>query len=203
MKQLPVTIPKQLEEAFGCGLEKINLNLKIKLRPQSNERLPENKQTLRRISELESKLPRVLTPKEELRHLRETLLGREGLPKNFERSPEYHRLVDLSHVWRNARTLLDRVHLELEYNRQSAFRDLAHLTLNIADSDYPRLAKPENVTDYLKRRIEGNLNKVEPIEDMTRAVEDQQRVPADADAILTEQEAQLSNSKSPRLQKGI
>jgi hypothetical protein len=165
-------------------------------KPQSSKKAIPNKQTLRRIEELESKLPKILTPKEELEHIRGKLLGEKGLPKNFERSNAYHRLLDLSNVWHNARTLLDRVHLENEYNRQSAFRDVAHQVLRIADSDMGALAKPENVMDYLKNRIEGQIGKIEPIEELNAEVAAKMNVPADSDAILNEQELQVKETKA-------
>lgn len=198
MAHLPVTIPENMVRHLKLA-EKID-KLKVKLQKEKRHGLEPNKQTIRRIEELEGQLPKILTPKEELHQIRESLLGK-GLKPGFERSNAYHRLLDLSNVWHNARTLLDRVHLENEYNRQAAFRDLAHQVLKIADSDMPRISKPENVVDYLRRRIEGNLNKVEPISDVNRTVEERQKVPSDADAILTEQEQQIKNSQAQEAKK--
>lgn len=194
VKHLPVTIPENMAQHLRMT-EKIN-KLKEKLRVAKRRGQPENKQTLRRIDELEGKLPKILTPKEELVQLRKTLLTDKGLSKNWERSNAYHRLLDLSNVWANARTLLDRVHLEHEYNRQQAFRDLAHETLRIADADLPKIANHDNVMDYMKRRIEGNLNKSEPIADVQKAVDDRQNVPADSDTILNEQHEQIKNTQA-------
>lgn len=191
IQHLPVTIPENMTKHLKIA-EKIS-KLKGKLEVARRKGLADNKQTLRRIDELEASLPKILTPKEELNYLRQELLGK-GLKKNFERSNAYHRLLDLSNVWHNARSLLDRVHLEHEYKRQEAFRDLAHQTLKIADSDMPRISKPENVVDYMKRRIEGNLNKLEPIADVKRVVDERQNVPADADTILNEQKVELDKS---------
>lgn len=194
IQHLPVTIPENMTQHLRIN-EKID-KLKEKLRIAKRRGQPENKQTMRRIGELETKRPKMLTPREELTQLRKTLLTDKGLPKNWERSNAYHRLLDLSNVWANARTLLDRVHLENEYNRQEAFRDLAHETLRIADSDLPKIAKHNDVMDYMKRRIEGNLNKVEPIADVQKSVDDRQQVPADSDTILNEQQEQIKNTQA-------
>lgn len=191
---LPVTIPENMTRHLKM-LEKIS-KLKEKLKVDKRRGLPENKQTTRRITDLEGKLPKILTPKEELEHIRGKLLGEKGLPKNFERSNEYHRLLDLSNVWHNARTLLDRVHLEHEYNRQEAFRDLAHQTLRIADSDVGKISKPDDVLNYMKARVEGQLHKAEPIADVEKAVSEKKAVPTDADTILNEQKAQIENTKA-------
>lgn len=155
-----------------------------------------NRQTVKRIAELESKMPKIMTPKEELEHIRGKLLGEKGLPKNFERSNEYNRLLDLSNVWHNARTLLDRVHLEHEYNRQTAFRDLTHQVLRVSDSNMPRIARPENVMDYMRRRIEGNLNKLKPISEIKNVLNEREKVPSDADTILNEQGNEIRNTQA-------
>jgi|GEM_PF-4102141 hypothetical protein len=193
LKHLPITMPENMSKLISMN-NKIK-KLKSKVNSEKRRGLDPNKQTVRRIDELTATLPKILTPREELRQIRSDLLSK-GLSNKFDRSNAYHRLLDLSNVWHNARTLLDRVHLEHEYKRQEAFRDLAHQTLKIADSDMPKLARPENVMDYLRRRIEGTLNKVEPIADVEKAVREQQAVPADSDTILSDQEAQIKNSKA-------
>lgn len=195
VKHLPVTIPENMVKHLKIK-EKID-KLKGKLKLDKRRGKPENKQTLRRIEELEKSLPKILSPKEELHQLRQELLGK-GLKNNFERSNAYHRLLDLSNVWHNARTLLDRVHLEHEYNKQQAFRDLAHQVLKVADSDMPRISKPENVVDYMRRRIEGTLNKVETLSEVNRVVGEHEAVPSDADAILSEQGEQFDKSSSEK-----
>jgi cell division protein FtsB len=173
----------------------VELHAKDKLIKSGKRYLEKIAKNEAKIEKLKSSAPKLLTPKEELRQLRQDLLaGRE--PNDVERTPAYHRLVDLAHVWHNARTLLDRVHLEHEYKRQEAFRDLAHQTLKIADSDQTRIAKPENVVDYLKRRIEGSRNTVESLPEVTAAVQESQRVPTDADAILDEQSRQIEKSEA-------
>ena len=188
VEHFPLTLPENMQKHIK-GLEKID-KLKRKVRLEQRRGLEPNKQTVKRIAELEEKLPKILTPKEELTHLREKLLG-NGVPKNLERSRDYHRLVDLSHAWHNARSLLDRVHLEHQYNRQAAFRQLAGQILRIADSDYGKIANPQNVVDYLKTRIEGQLKTVEPIQDVQATLTESQKVPPDAETTLKEQDAQI------------
>jgi hypothetical protein len=199
LKQLPVTIPENMGKYLRLNDNINKLQRKLRLAKRRGE--PENKQTTRRIEEIKSNLPKILTPKEELTQLRKTLLTNKGLPKNWEHSTAYHRLLDLSNVWANARTLLDRVHLEHEYERQEAFRDLAHQTLRIADSDLPKIAKPDDVTDYLKRRIEGNLTKQEPIADIKKQVDERQKVPTDSETILNEQKEQIKNTQAEDAKK--
>lgn len=194
VQHLPVTIPENMAQHLKM-MEKVD-KLKDKLRKAKRRGEPENKQTLRRIGEIESKMPKILTPKEELVGLRKSLLSDKGLPKNWERSNAYHRLVDLAHVWKNARTLLDRVHEEYEYNRQEAFKDLASQVLKISDSDLPQISKPENVMDYLKHRIESNLEKSESIFEVNTKVAEFEKVPSDSETILDEQSQQIKNSQA-------
>ena len=150
-------------------------------------------QRLKRVS------PKILTPKEELENIRKTLITDKGLPKNWERSNDYHRLLDLAHVWHNARTLLDRVNMERDYQAQEAYRNVADTIIKIADSDLPRLAKPDNVTNYLKARIEGNILKKEPIEFAEEKARAATEIPKDADEVLNQQEAEVKNSKAQGL----
>ena len=198
---LPVTLPENLKTHLKLA-EKISY-LKDKLRKDKRKGLPENKQTVRRISELEKKLPKILTPKEELAHIRKTLLSEKGLPKKWQHSVAYHRLLDLSHVWENAKTLLDRVHMEDEYNRQEAFKDVSESILKISDSDQTAFAKPENVVDYLKARIEGQLHTEIPMKDIAVEVAEQQKVPTDADQVIDEQSQMLKDSQADDAKKEL
>lgn len=138
---------------------------------------------------------KILSPTEELKSLRKKLLDK-GLPKDFKTSPEYHRLLDLSHVWANAHTLLDRVHLEDEYNRQEAFKNVAKEILRINDSGTGRLAKPDNVMNYLKDRIEQHLQKIKSLSQIKEDLKEADTLPADAEQILNEQKSQFSKTSA-------
>lgn len=196
VKQLPVVIPDNMINHLKV-LDKIN-RLKDKLAKQKrkNPEVAPNKQTLRRIEELKNSLPKILTPKEELLHIKNKLLTPQGLSKGWEHSNEYHRLLDLSNVWHNAKTLLDRIHLENQYERQNAFHDLAKNILNIADSDLPNLADRENVMDYLRSRIEGKLSQAEDAGEVSIAADKSREVPTDAEGILSDQKQQIENTSA-------
>ncbi len=196
INQLPVNIPVNMEKRM-VGLEKI-AKFKDKLRREKRKGLPENKQTVRRIAELEDRLPKLMTPKEELTHLRSKLLGK-GLKPDFQFSPEYHRLVDLAEVWHNARTLLDRVHVEHEYNRQEAFRDLAKAVVDIGDSDAPALANPDHILDYLKTRAEDSRRNLIPVSELNEKIAQQEKIPADIDRVFAEQDARFDKVKADEM----
>ena len=186
------------------GIAKAKKEIMFFERPKSSTKeFQPNKQTVKRIEELESKLPKLLTPKEELAHIRKTLLSEKGLPKKWQNSVAYHRLLDLSHVWENAKTLLDRVHMEDEYNRQEAFKNVSESILKISDSDQTAFAKPENVVDYLKARIEGQLHTEIPMKDIEMEVAEQQKVPTDADQVVDEQAQMLKDTLADDAKKEL
>lgn len=99
--------------------------------------------------------------------------------------------------------MLDRVHLEHEYNKQEAFRDLANQVLRIADSETGRIAKPDDVINYLKTRIEGNLRKVEPISEMQKAVHEKEKLPPNIDSVLSEQEQLARTTKAKEAKQDL
>lgn len=192
VKNVPMTIPNNIVRRIKL-LSNIK-RLKAKLAKEKRRGFSPNKKTLNRIAELEKKLPKILTPKEELLHLTKKLLI-DGLPKNFVNSEDYHRLLDLSNAWHNARSLLDRVHLEHEYNKQEAFLKVAKELLHIADSNFGDLAKPENVMEYLKNRLESNLEKPVNVSDVNQVLSEIEKAPI-GDALtqaLRDQEAAMND----------
>ncbi|MBX4189686.1 hypothetical protein KW791_00090 [Candidatus Parcubacteria bacterium] len=128
-------------------------------------------------------------------------LYHNGLKEGFDRGESYNRLLDLSNVWENAKTLLDRVHLEAEYERQAAYRDLASSILQMADSDVGRFADRNNVTNYLRDRIDSKVWKKDFIEGAIERAREAKEVPANADEIVSENENQVSQSNAPELSK--
>lgn len=121
------------------------------------------------------------------------------LIKNWENSPEYHRLLDLSEVWGHAKNLLDRVQLEHDYESQQAFHDLLKQVLDIHDSDMPALANPDNVINYLKARIEGNINKETPVTGIQEKTRESLKIPSDAETVLKDQAEMVKQSKAKSL----
>ncbi len=114
MENVPETIPENLAKHVEVQQQISKLKAKIK---ESKDVEP-NKQTVRRIAQLEKRQPKILTPKEELKAIKKKLLTPEGLPEGFEESNAYKRLTDLSKVWTAAKNLLDRVHLERDHGNK-------------------------------------------------------------------------------------
>lgn len=192
LSQMPLSIPKNVQKHVG-NLQKI-AKLKAKVQKDVRAGREPNKKVVKRMEDLEKGLPKILTPKEELVHLKGELFKEKGLIDHVERTPAYHRLADLAHVWNNARVLLDRVHLENEYKKQSAFKELSDSVLKTADSDFGKLAKPDDVMNYMRSRLEKAMSEGEKIEDVKRVLADSQKVPADSEAILTDQAERAKNT---------
>ncbi len=91
------------------------------------------------------------------------------------------------------------MHLERDYNAQEAFKTLADHVLKVADSNMPRLAQRDNVVNYLKARIEGNVLRKEPIEFAEAKAKAASDIPQDAEGVLKDQELQVQNSAAKDL----
>lgn len=137
----------------------------------------------------------LLHPKEELNHLREKLVGKNGLPKNWQTSKEYHRLKDLAEIWKNARGLLYRVDLEAQYERQKAYRDITKQIIDLADSDVQQFAQPEKAQNYVRQRVITNEEKNRNVPELRGDIE-KAKVPTNADEILQKQSEQIAKSGS-------
>jgi hypothetical protein len=207
MQETGLTIPENIKSRIADErkIKQMEDRIKIykkRLAKTGDQRFQEKiDRTNKKINETQKNLAPIHHPIDELKAIREKLLTEKGLKKNFERTPEYHRLLDLSNVWHNARTLLDRIHVEHEYNRQEAFKTLADHYLKIADSNSERLAKGDRVVNYLKNRIEGSLKKPEPIEPLKQKVDEQRSIPTDSDQILEEQRLQNESSKADEMKE--
>ena len=206
IKHLPLNIPENIKSIFKRD-DKISL-LQKKLKVYEKEVKAGKKgfyekvlSVKSQIEKIQTNVPKILTPKEELTDIRNKLLTDKGLPNNWERSPTYHRLLDLAHVWKNAKSLVDRVHLERDFEKQEAFMNLADHVLKVSDSNITRMTKPSDVLNYLKARLERKILHEEPIKDINQKVKEQNQVPPDADSILQEQELKVRESKSEELSK--
>lgn len=206
IRNMPITVPDNMSSMLRRMEEIETLEAKNKVYAK---KIQQGRQGLegkvssneKKIQVLNEKIPKLLTPKEELEHLRKTLLTEKGLPKGYERSNAYNRLVDLSHVWHNAKTLLDRVLHEADYEKQEAFRNLADKVLTMADSNMGRFAERGNVVNYLRDRIKSKTLRRESNTGIDIKVAEQKEVPANADEIMQMNEADIAKSESKELAK--
>lgn len=159
-------------------------------------------------SALKLKHPRelLLSAKDELLNIKDKLLTEKGLKDNFQETREYKRLVELSEVWHNAQTLLDRINLEHEYERQQAFHDVAQAFTSVLDSSIERFADSGRVLAYLKERInninrafgdasysgQGGVEKKSPSE----IISQQERLPSNHKELLAQYDEDVENVKA-------
>lgn len=188
---MPLTLPENVKKI-------IKLDSRIKeLKTKSA-----NKQTARRIGDLEKQKPSVMTPKEELQHLRNKLTNRESTER-VSKMPEYQRLSELAQVWKNAKSLLDRVHLEEQYKKQEAFKNMVDEILKLSDSDMGKIGDVDNVIDYLNERLKSKVLRREPVEEFKEQVDNLRTVPADSEKVLAAQVGDASKIEGGELNKEL
>jgi uncharacterized coiled-coil protein SlyX len=201
---MPVNAPKEVRDHLKqlSEIQRLKNNNKTLFKKfkktGNNVHIDKMKDNEEKINHLKENMPPLLTPKQELTHLREKFLGK-GLKHDFQSAKEYHRLTDLAEVWHNARTLLDRVHEEHEYNRQEAFRDLTKAVVDIGDSDAGALANPDNILDYLKTRAEDARRNLIPVSELNEKIASQEKIPADIDRVLAEQSTRFEKVSAEKM----
>jgi hypothetical protein len=149
-------------------------------------------------SSLKEAIKSIKNPVEELNDIKSKLLP---LRDDFRRTKEYRRLEDLADVWHPAKTLLDRVELEDQLNRQGAYRDLAKQMLDIADSNVAKLADRSKTTNYLEARITPVVDSNHsPRTELIEAVS-KRDIPSDAEALLAEHDVKLQEMNVENVSK--
>lgn len=150
--EVPYSVPDNV--LYKLGLAKQHDNVMRQRSPRYRQWFQEGMHE--KLKEKMKSVP-LMTPAEELEHLKGKLITDKGLVKDFQKKGAYHRLRDLADVWANAKHLLDRIHLEHEYGRQAAFNTILKNFINMVDSNAARFANPERVTQYMKSRIEASV----------------------------------------------
>ena len=192
---LPFTIPENLERRFRIE-HKIE---SIKKRMNQLKNKPGSKNLSKHIEELEAKLPKVLTPKEELAHIKHKLIDKQGY-RNKLTNREYDRLQELSEHWPQAKSLLDRVHIEEAYEKQLAIKQVLDQMRKVLEAPLDRLSNPDNVIKYFKERMANNKPKtVKPEVTPKKIIEDAGKVPFDESAAVEEYLQAAHDSKASNL----
>ncbi len=146
--------------------------------------------------------------KKELKHLRKFFLGEKGLPREFKKTKEYNKLRDMSERLHNAKSLLDRINLEHEYERQEAFRDVAKAFIDVLNSNIDKFANSNRVDAYLKERIaqstaEGGERRFDgktvSISEIGKRIKEQRKLPSDAEVLLNEFQQHIDSVNAPEL----
>lgn len=178
VSQLPFTLPENIEK-----------RIKLKDRIAELKKKEPVKAVVRRIKELESKIPKIMKPKEELKYLYDRILkGKEY--HNKLKSRAYQRLQELADHWPQARALMERIHLEEEFEKQQAIKDAFSKLRKEVEKPIDRSARPEDVITYLKERIEGIKPRKNPIGESPKTpeqvIQESSKVPSDVETVLSE-----------------
>jgi len=192
--QLPFAIPSAIKERLSQesrieALEAKNKQLFNQYEQTGNAKFSrEMKANNKKLEEMRANLKPLKTPVEELKAIHEDLIENKKLKPDFKKSDSYNRLQDLAEVWHPAKTLLDRVQLEEKINEQKAYRDLAKMMLDIADSNLGKMADVSKVQGYLEARTKPRINELHEPSKSIEQVKEAHQVPADADVIIAEQD---------------
>jgi len=165
-----LAVPEQIEKRL-VQKERIN-KLKQKNRDYQRELNKTGKkkyQTFidknnKKINQLTEKLQPLLTHKQEIEHLRQKLLPDGKVVENFKIKREYHRLMDLTRVRNDARRLMHEVNLRHEYELHEAYATVIDTITKVMRSEFGKLAKPENINDYMRERIQSQVPEFKHIE---------------------------------------
>lgn len=123
-----------------------------KFKAKANEKLNETKVKLEDYKKGEGK---ILSQADELAEIRKRLIGGEEMPKNYHLSTDYLRLLDLAHVYPQAKGLMRMIAQREQYELQAAYNEVLKGIVNIAENGLTKVANPERVINYFKERIEG------------------------------------------------
>ena len=175
---LPFTIPENISRRIKIE-QKIN-DLKRKLKNN-----PSNKQTMRRIEELEKKIPNILSPKAELEKIEKDLIKNDRTIDNFRSTNAYQRLHDLAQISDRAKVLLHHVELMRDYEKQEGYKNIADILIQMSEKGFRKISDGDRVVSYLKNRIEQASGLKQEVEMAERIKEEP--VPQDAEKVLEEQ----------------
>lgn len=137
-----------------------------KLKDKNDAKVEQLKVTLEDYKKGEGK---ILSQAEELKAISDRLLP---LPKNYHLSTDYLRLIDLAHVYPQARALMRKLAVREQYALQEAYKEVLKGIVQISESGMTQFAKPEKVVNYFKERIEGRADIKQFEEYMSDKVED-------------------------------
>lgn len=195
VSQLPFTMPESLEK-----------RLKIERRIKELKAKPFNKKVEARIKELEGRIPKVLTPKEELEDISHKLLVEKQYRMPLQ-SRSYQRLQELADHWPQAKSLFDRVKLEAEFEKQEAIRNVLDKIRKVVDSPMQDFADPNKVIEYMRNRLDIMKPKQEPIGKRMKSPEqkisESSKVPSDVETITEEQKQMIDEmlEKAPNMKQ--
>lgn len=99
----------------------------------------------------------LLSPKEEIKAIRKSLLGTGKLHGKFHLTKHYERLKDISKLWPGVKDLLTRVHLQHDFEKQKSMRNIIESMRQVLNSDIKNLSNADNVKSYLQYRIEDKM----------------------------------------------
>lgn len=118
----------------------------------------------KKIEAASAKLEPLLSHADEMKSLRQELLPEGKALENFKGSKSYHRLLDLTRVRNDARQLMHELHLTHEHELHDAYATMLDTITKVMRSEFGKLAKVEDVNNYMRERIQGRAPEFKALE---------------------------------------
>ena len=151
MRDVPYTVPKDVAYMLKLEQQIKKIEARNTRQYQLKYEKGEHLELKKKIKELKKGL---MHPAEELTDLRNKLMPDNKLIKDFNNRKAYHRLEELSQIWPQAKTLLDRIHMEAINAKQQGLNEILKKFTEMVDNTSARLADPDRVKRYLHTRME-------------------------------------------------
>lgn len=188
---IPLTVPENIAKRIKIEKKISDLKQRMKnekkLAEKEGREYKPNKQTVKRIQELEKKKPALLKPKNELDSIEKKLIKDGKTIDNFRSHNAYQRLHDLAQISDRAKVLLHHVELMREYEKQEGFKNIADVLIQMSEKGFRKLSDGDKVVSYLKNRIEESAA-LKPEAELAEGKIKEEPVPADAEKVLEQQE---------------
>lgn len=165
-----LTVPEHVEKKIAHEEKISRIKQRISSYQKEFNRTNKNKylrfieRNQRKLEELKSNAPSLLSHKEEIEHLKSRLLPDGKTAPNFKTTREYRRLLDLTRVRNDARRLMHEVNLRHEYELHEAYADVLDTMTKMMRSEFGKLAKSEDVVNYMRERIQTRVPEFENLE---------------------------------------
>jgi len=193
-REMPFIVPENIKKMFKLEGDLKQLELKSKNYQREFDKtgrskfkkLKEKNDLKIKISEsvldrFKTKEGKIQTQAQEVKNIQRRLIGSDKLPPKYQMSTDYYRLLDLTHVYPQARALLRKIAIREQYEMQAAYNEVLKGIVNIAESGMKEIANADRVVNYFKERIEGKANiqsfekymsdKVESVEKTVSSIE--------------------------------
>lgn len=202
-QKIGVVIPKNLQK-LAKQESKISVLKKniVKYKKDPDKYLEKISQSEEKIKKLQTGIHVISSVKDELEGLEKFFMSGKRLPKNYQISNEYHRLLNIADFSEKSQALLHHIQLKDAHETQEGYKNALGGIIELLQSNTSRFANHEKLYEYIKTRYEKSINEFKglPIEEGSLQLERQaERIKSDIvndKAVLEDAEADVRSSGS-------